>query len=116
MRGKEVPSSKKPISKGLKALIDRKHSVRLIHYRQFPSLPRCRTEVFGWHCAHPAFPPTSSRLAPAGGRAFLCSEAVAMGRTPSEMLIAGMFLLMSTSHFVWLGCVTPPSKLRLLVT
>lgn len=29
MRGKEVPSSKKPISKGLKALIDRKHSVHL---------------------------------------------------------------------------------------
>lgn len=64
MRGKEVPSSKKPISKGLKALIDRKHSVRLIHYRQFPSLPRCRTEVFGWHCAHPAFPPTSSPVSP----------------------------------------------------
>lgn len=64
MRGKEVPPSKNCVSKGPKALIDEKHSACLIHPSQFLSLPRCRTEVFCWHCVHHAFPPTSSPISP----------------------------------------------------
>lgn len=83
--GEGRASSKKCLSKGLKALIDYKHSVSLIHLGQFLSVSHDAESrgVAGIVCislSHPLPLPSRPSL--------LHSKAVAMGRTQNEALRA----------------------------
>ena len=103
--GEGRASSKKRISKGLKALIDYKHSVSLIHLGQFLSVSHdAESRGFaGIVCitlSHPLPLPSHPSLQPC----LLHSEAVAMGRTQNETLSAALavkLLIRNRSYFVW---------------
>lgn len=69
MRGKEELQVRNVFLKDLKLWLIasiQPHSPRIVSL----SLPRCRLGGFCWHCVCPAFPPSSSRAAPAFSRAF----------------------------------------------